>query len=191
MILESIIKELALRVHELGFVSKAGALLFEANISTGDGDGILTTAQVAPFTDTRMVDVSPHSAETGICFFKAGPTRVTSQDYFLSTRENEVTFTCWVNGDRVKADGTDIEETIVKALRAYRIPIQAGSPVRMAEIEYLGDNTGEAINRWGWESKVLRYNEPPHRILQHRFRIAYVVSTGCYSQTVQVVNPSC
>lgn len=191
MILEGIIKEMALRVHSLGFVSRAGALLHESNITAGDGEGIATNAQIAPFTDNRLVDVSPSASDTGICFFKAGPTRVIDQDYFMTTRQNEVTFTCWVNGDKVKAGNTDIEETIVRALRAYRVPIQTGSPVRMAEIEYEGDNAGESVNRWGWEKKSLRYNEPPHKIFQHRFRITYTVSNGCYSQTVEVVNAAC
>lgn len=191
MILEGIIKELATKVHSLGFVSRAGALLYESNASSGGADGIITSAQVAPFVGNKLVDVSPHAGETGTCFFRANATRVTGQDYFMSTRENEVVFTCWINGDRVKADGTDIEEKIVQALRSYRVPIQQGSPVRMVEIEYLGDSAGESINRWGWENKTLRYSEPPHLLFQHRFRITYIVSNGCYSQTVQVVNPIC
>lgn len=188
MILEGILKEMALRVHGLGFISKAGALVYEATATTG---GIMTNAQVAPFTDPKLVDVSPDSRETGVCFFKAGATRVTNQDSFLTTRENEVVFTGWINGDRVKTSDTDIEEQIVKALRSYRVPIQAGSPIRMAEIEYLGDNAGEVVNRWGWDKGTLRYQEPPHILSQHRFRIEYVVSSGCYSQTVEVVNPAC
>ena len=191
MILESIIKEMALRVYELGFLSRAGALVYESNVTAGDGEGIQTTAQVAPFTDPKLVDVSPASQDSGTCFFKAGPTRVTDQDSYLTTRENEIVFTCWINGDRTKADDTDIEETIVRALRLYRVPIKAGSPVRMAEIEYQGDSAGEPINRWGWEKKTLRYNEPPHKLFQHRFKITYMVSAGCYSQTVEVVNPAC
>lgn len=190
MILEGILKEMANRVYGLGFISKSGALAFEANATNGV-DSIAVSAQLAPFTDSKLMDVGPDSSETGISFFKALPTRITSQDSWLTTRENEVLFTAWINGDRVKTSDADIEEQIVKALRTYRVPIEQGSPIRMAEIEYLGDNAGESINRWGWEKKTLRYNEPPHKVFQHRFRIQYVVSSGCYSQTVQVINPSC
>lgn len=190
MILEGILKEMANRVYGLGFISKSGALAFEANATNGV-DSIAVSAQLAPFTDPKLMDVGPDSSETGISFFKALPTRITSQDSWLTTRENEVLFTAWINGDRVKTSDADIEEQIVKALRTYRVPIEQGSPIRMAEIEYLGDNAGESINRWGWEKKTLRYNEPPHKVFQHRFRIQYVVSSGCYSQTVQVINPSC
>jgi len=191
MILESIIKEMAIRVHGLGFISKSGGMLMESNTTAGDGEGIMTTAQTAPFSTNKLFDVSPHNGETGTSFFRVGPTRVTDQNTFFSTRQNEVVFTCWVNGDRVKVSDTDIEEQIVKALRGYRAPKPQGGPVRAVTIEYAGDNTGESINRWGWEKKTLRYNEPPHLLFQQRFTITYVVSTGCYSQTVQVVNPSC
>lgn len=191
MILEGIIKEMAIQVHGLGFVSKSGGILVEMNSTAGDGEAILTSAQVAPFTTTKLFDVSPHNTETGTSFFRVGPTRITNQDLYMSTRQNEVVFTCWVNGDRVKTNDTDIEEQVVKALRNYRSPRPSGGPLRAVSIQYDGDNTGESINRWGWEKKTLRYNEPPHLLFQQRFTITYVVSTGCYSQTVQVVNPAC
>jgi len=195
MILEGILKEMANRVYGLGFISKSGALVYEANATNG---GIMTNAQVAPFTDPRLVDVSPGGRENGISFFKAGATQVISQDSYLTIRQNDIVFTAWINGDRVKTSDTDIEEQIVKVLRTYRVPIEQGSPIRMVEIEYLGDNEGtisrygnDVANRWGWDKGTLRYNEPPHILFQHNFRIKYVVSSGCYSQTVQVINPSC
>jgi hypothetical protein len=190
--IEQIIKEMALKVASVGFVSKSGGLMQEANTTAGNGDVIMTLAQVAPFASNALIDVSPDRNESAISFFRASPTRIVRQDTYLTLRENDLTFTCWINGNKTSEEpGTSAEEMIVQALRSYRVPIGEGGPIRMAEIEYLGDNTGEQINRWGWENKMLRYNEAPHRLFQHRFKITYAVATGCYSQTVHVLNPAC
>jgi len=192
MILETIIKEMAQSVAGLGFISKSGGLLQEVNTTAGEKDAIMTWAQVAPFTAGKMVDVYPDKTERGISFFKVGPTRIVRQDTHLTQRENEIVFTCWLNGDRLKEQTeTSAEEMIVRALRLYKIQIKQGSPIRLVEIEYLGDNTGESINRWGWENKMLQYNLAPHKLFQHRFRILYTVANGCVTQTVDVLNPAC
>lgn len=192
MILESIIKQMAQQVASLGFISKSGGLLQEVNTTAGASEAIMTWAQVAPFTSGKMEDVSPDKTERGISFFKVGPTRITRQDTWLTQRENEVVFTCWLNGNRVKEQGDTIaEEAIVKALRLYKVRIEQGSPIRLFEIEYTGDNQGEAINRWGWESKMLQYNQLPHKLFQHKFLLRYTVATGCVNQTIDIINPAC
>lgn len=183
---------MAKEVAALGFVSRSGGLLHEVNTTAGLGEGIMTWAQVAPFDTGKMVDVSPDRAESAISFFQVGVTRVVRQDTYLTQRENEVTFTCWINGDKTKAGtGTEIEEKIVAALRKFRPNIEQGSPVRSVDIEYIGDSEGEAINKWGWEGKMLQYGQPPHLLFQHKFRVRYMVAVGCNSQTVDILNPAC
>ena len=190
--LENIIKSMANQVKALGFISKAGGLLSEANTTAGAGESIMTWAQVAPFLSGKMEDVSPDKNETGVSFFRVGPTRITRQDTYLTQRENEVVFTCWINGNKVReAEGSSAEEAIVVALRLFKVPITEGSPIRLFEIEYAGDNMGESINRWGWENKMLQYNQPPNKLFQLKFLLRYTVATGCMNQTIDILNPAC
>ena len=190
--LENIIKSMAIQVKSLGFISKAGGLLHEVNTTAGAGESIMTWAQVAPFSSGKMEDVSPDKNETGVSFFRVGPTRITRQDTYLTQRENEAVFTCWLNGNKVReAEGSSAEEAIVAALRLFKVQITQGSPIRLFEIEYAGDNTGEAVNRWGWENKMLQYNQHPHKLFQLKFTLRYMVATGCMNQTIDILNPAC
>lgn len=190
--LPEIVKQIALQIYGLGLFSKVGALASEYSATLGDSQALYVAAQVAPFASQTAETLSPSAAERGICFFQASATRVLRQDVFLRQCENDLTFTFWANGGRLSGtqDGT-LETQIINAVRSVRVAIPEGSPIRTLEIQHTGDLFGESANRWGWEGKMLQFNLPPHKIGQIRFRVTYTVGTGCYSQTVEVVNPAC
>lgn len=191
-ILEAILKGLANRINGLGFVSKAGGLLAETTIVGTAQTIIRTAAQIAPFADGKLVDVSPDKGDTVNTFFTAGSTRVTRQDVYLMQMENEVTLTGWVNGNRVsRSELASPEFAILSALQKSVVELTEGSPIRSVEIEFIGDNEGQSISRWGWDKPEFQYGASPHRIFQQRYRVSYTVSRGCADQSVHVLNPSC
>lgn len=192
-ILEGIVKQLAMRINDLGFVSKSGGLLYEFSVSSGGANTVRTTAQIAPFVDGKLVPISPDKKETVITFFQAGPTRVLKQDLYLSQLENELTLTGWVNGDRIGREELGSPEvSILNEIRKFKSDLTTGGPLRDIEIDYSGDSEGQApASRWGWDKPEFQYGSHPHRIFQLKFRLTYMVSKGCATQTVHVLNPAC
>ncbi len=191
-VLESAIKGLAVRIKDAGFVSKSGALLQETTISTAGSNTVRAAAQIAPFADGKLVDVSPSGNDTVITFFQASATRVTRQDVYLMQCENEVTITGWINGNRVGMnDNADPELEIIKIIRKAKFTPDDGSPLRSIEIDFVGDNEGATLSRWGWDRPEFQYGGYPHRFFQHKFKFVYTLSTGCATQSVQILNPAC
>lgn len=191
-VLEAIIQGLANRINDAGFVSKSGGLLYESTVSTAGGNVIRATAQVAPFADGKMIDVSPDNTQTAITFFTAGPSRVIRQDSYLMQLENEVTITGWINGNRVgTSELADPELAVINLIRRAKFQIDQGSPLRMVDIDFIGDSQGQTFSRWGWDKPEFQYGGHPHRMFQHKFRISYAIATGCETQSVHVFNPAC
>lgn len=191
-VLEGALKGLAIRIKDAGFVSKSGGLLQETTISTGGGNVVRAAAQVAPFVDGKLVDVSPNGNDTVITFFQATATRVTRQDVYLMQCENEVTITGWINGNRVVMnDNADPELAIINIIRKARFEPESGSALRSIEIDFVGDNEGGVLSRWGWDKPEFQYGAYPHRFFQHKFRVSYTIATGCATQSVQILNPAC
>ena len=190
--IEGAIKELAKRIAQLGFISKSGALAQVSNTTAGTGTGSFVMAQVYPFDKPGMAYVSPDKSETGIAFWQCGPTKVTRQDGYLNACENDLTLTVWVNGDRVKnGSQSAFSAEIYAALNRFRIPVEDGSPVRMAEITPNGDTLGDRVQGFGWEALTLKYDELPHVLFQVKFKLFTLVSSGCQTQTYQVINAAC
>lgn len=190
--MEEIIKELALLVGRLPFVSRSGALAQISNATAGANNGTFVMARIAPFDKAGMQYIGPDKKEMGIAFWQSGPTKVSRQDVWLRGQENELTLTVWVNGERVKeAQASDYIGSVVQAIRNYRIPIADGSPIRMAEIEFQGDSYGEIVTAYGWDGLNFKYHEQPHSLFQVKFKLTTMVSSGCSDATYAVINPYC
>jgi hypothetical protein len=190
--LESILKGLANNLAGLGFISKAGGLLQETTISTSGGNSVRTSAQVSPFSTGRLVDVCPDKNETCVTFFQAGATRVTRQDMYIMQLENEITLTGWINGNRIGIEPMqDPELQIIGAIRKARFAAEEGSPLRCIEIDFTADGEPLNVSRWGWDKPEFQYGGHPHRLFQHKFKVSYILATGCASQSVHVLNPAC
>ena len=191
-VLESILKGLAVRVKDSGFVSKSGGLLQETTIVTSGASIVRAAAQIAPFIDGKLVDVHPDSNETVVTFFQAGPSRVIRQDMYISQIENDITLIGWINGNRIRGtENADPEMAVMSIIRKARFQVDSGSPIRSVEIDFSGDNDAIQLSRWGWDKPEFQYGAFPHRFFQQRFRISYVLATGCATQSVHVLNPSC
>ncbi len=102
---------------------------------------VRTAAQLAPFTDGKVVDISPDKKETVVTFFTAGATRVIRQDVYLMMCENEITLTGWINGNRTgTTDQANPEMAILAALRNARLDPTSGGALRSVDVEFSGDN---------------------------------------------------
>lgn len=191
-VLENIIKGLALKLNDLGFISKSGGLLQETTIVGTGATVVQTSAQIAPFADGKLVRVSPDKSETVITFFTAGATRVIRQDLYLMQLENEITLTGWINGNRTgRSELASPEMQIMNAIKTARLDLTTGGPVRDLEIVYSGDNEGSPVSRWGWDKPEFQYGVTPHRIFQQKYRVVYTIAQGCATQTVNILNPAC
>ena len=191
-IIEAIIKAMANQVLNLGFVSKSGGMLQETTIVSGGGNIVRTAAQIAPFVDGKIVDISPDKKETVITFFSAGATRVVRQDTYLMLCENEIVLTGWINGNRTgTTDQADPEMQILTALRNARLDPTSGGALRSLDIEFAGSDSEVQVSRWGWDKPEFQYGAAPHRFFQQRFRASYMLSRGCSTQSVVIMNPAC
>lgn len=191
MILESIIQALAQKVYDLGFISKSGGIARELMVSAAGTNRKIVTAYVAPFSDNRAAELSPDRLTSGLTFFTVGPTRVSRQDVYTMTLENDVVLNGWINGDLVKGDATtDPELLIVGQLRKANFTTDEGHPVRRIEIDYNGGLVAD-FSRYGWDETVFQYGAYPHRLFQHQFKITYIVSTGCSTASVTVAGAVC
>lgn len=192
MTFEAIIKQLSGQLYRLGFLSKCAGLAQVSNTTAGTGTGQIVSAQVWPFNTGGMVSISPDRKESGICFFRASPTRITNQNVWLRQQENDVTLVVWINGDKAKP-GPDADYSIIiqNHLKKYRIELEAGSPIRTATIDILGDSLGEVVTGYGWDASGFKYHESPHQLFQVRLRVTSTVAQGCHTATVNVINPSC
>lgn len=190
--MEEIIKQLALRVSELGFISKSGALAQVSTATTNGANGVFVAARIAPFNKPGMQYLSPDKNESGIAFWQSSATKVIRQDVYLRWQENDITLTMWINGDRVKnSDPGALLFNAVQVIQNYRITLEVGSPIRMANIDLLGDSFGDVVSGFGWDDTKFKYHEAPHALFQVRFRLSLMVSTGCSTPTYQIINPAC
>ncbi len=191
MILESIIQQLSSKIYALGFVSKSGGLGRELIVSAAGTTRRIVSAAIAPFSDNRYFELSPDRKDSGIVFFTAGATRVIRQDVYTMTLENEIVLYGWINGEITKADQTtDPELLIVAQIRKARFKPEEGHPVRGIEIDYVGSQEPD-FSRFGWDDAVFQYGAHPHKLFRHQFRVNYVVSVGCSTQSVTVAGAVC
>lgn len=192
-VLESILKGLATRINDTGFVSKSGGLLQETTISAQGANIVRASAQVAPFADNKLYSLSPDAKDTCITFFQAGATRVVRQDMYIMMLENDITITGWINGERLGMnDFADPELEVLKIIRKARFKMQDGSPLRSVEIDFQTDSGSDIpVSRWGWDKPEFQYGASPHRFFQHKFKISYCVASGCATQSVQILSPAC
>ncbi len=187
MIIPDIIKQLASKIGELGYISQAGGMVQEIQ-RNGKID---VQALVYPFASDKPVNISPDARESGITFFQVGPTRVLDSNIWYDTQENELILTGWLNGNRL-TEVHAAEQGIKAVLSYFRYTKTEGSPVRQLTVEFAGDNEGQPIgDRWGWTEPTFQYGAAPYRFFQHRYKLTYFLSRGCAPSGVNVLQPSC
>lgn len=191
-VLEEILKGLAKRIHDAGFVSKAGGLMQEVSVSSAGAASFRVVSQVAPFADGKLLDMSPDSSDTAITYFTAGASRVVRQDMYTVQLENEVVLNAWINGKRIgKNPNADPMLQMLQIIRKAKFQIEDGSPLRMVEIDLSNPDAQVNVSRYGWDDPKFQYGASPHQFFAIGFRINYILATGCQTQSVQVLNPAC
>lgn len=193
MIIEAIITELATRIGQTGFISQSGGMAQEVKRTVNGALKIDLQAHVYPFVTGKAVNISPDAKESGIAFWSVGPTRIVNQNAWVSSWENDVILTGWINGNRIASGQcADAEFAVIQAVKGSRFVPGEGSPLRAVTIDFTGDNQGQAVgSRYGWDDAQFQYGAAPYRLFEHRFRLTYFVGNGCCTAPVEVLQPAC
>ena len=188
MIIPEIIKDLATRIANLGFVSLSGGVVSDLK----NGDKISPFGQVYPFTNGPKF-FSPDANQTAITFFKVGPTSERNSNTYISQWENEIKLIGWINGKRINdAECLDAQMQILQAVRQARLTPSDGSPLRTVDITFSGDNEGQPIGQeYGWNDVSFQYGIYPYRLFELRFKLIYNVASGCNTSPIDVLKPIC